>query len=318
MEGSAADLIDTHHKDYVQHVAYNYFGQRLACCSSDRTVKIFDKEEGSGWRLHLGCDFIAHRGAIWRVCWAHPEFGQLLATCGEDHVVHIWEEQSSYVVAEGADTMRWHQKATLSDSRRPVRDIEFAPNHLGLRLAAASQDGTVRIYDAVDVMNLEHWPVQGSFDTDVGEMGCLSLSWSKSAFDPPAICVGGHDGSVQLWREDEHGRWAKAADVHTDGSAGAVVDVDWAPNIGRSFNLLAIAKAGGGLHVCRLGRGDEMEVLECTALSLGGSRLPWRVQWNAAGTLLACSTDDGFVSFFKSGGDGWVCVSQVVSKTAQL
>jgi nucleoporin SEH1 len=38
--------------------------------------------------------------------------------------------------------------------------VEFAPRHLGLRLAAAGADGVVRVYEAVDVMNLSHWPLQ--------------------------------------------------------------------------------------------------------------------------------------------------------------
>jgi WD40 repeat protein len=90
--------------------------QRLATCSSDRTIKIWDQEdqsERSGqWksqptclakqvRLRAAprCDGMpgrpvaqAHNGSIWRVCWAHPEFGQVVASCSFDKTVKIWIE----------------------------------------------------------------------------------------------------------------------------------------------------------------------------------------------------------------------------------
>lgn len=36
---------------------------------------------------------------------------------------------------------RWTRKATLSENRIMVNDIQFAPRHLGLKLATASADG---------------------------------------------------------------------------------------------------------------------------------------------------------------------------------
>lgn len=36
---------------------------------------------------------------------------------------------------------RWMPAATLNDSKYGVVDVKFAPRHLGLRLASASEDG---------------------------------------------------------------------------------------------------------------------------------------------------------------------------------
>jgi len=38
-----------------------------------------------------------------------------------------------------------------------VTDLEFAPRHLGLKFAACSSEGVIRIYEAMDVMNLTSW-----------------------------------------------------------------------------------------------------------------------------------------------------------------
>ena len=55
---------------------------------------------------------------------------------------------------------KWVKKAELVDSRDSVHDIKFAPHHTGLKLATASADGIVRIYEATDVMNLTQWQLQ--------------------------------------------------------------------------------------------------------------------------------------------------------------
>ena len=60
---------------------YDYYGNRISTCSSDQTIKIWDKVEGEykntyGWK--------AHNGSIWGIEWAHPSFGQLIASCSSD------------------------------------------------------------------------------------------------------------------------------------------------------------------------------------------------------------------------------------------
>lgn len=64
-------------------------------------------------------------------------------------------------VNSGDDTRgRWQKKVQLSDSKKSVNDVKFSPRYLGLKLAAASADGIVRIYEASDVFSLNYWPMQ--------------------------------------------------------------------------------------------------------------------------------------------------------------
>ncbi|QQP34588.1 Nucleoporin SEH1-like, partial [Caligus rogercresseyi] len=69
------------HKDLIHDVAYDWYGRRLATCSSDQKVKIWDSDSGDGSCLPHGK---THSGSVWKVTWAHPEFGQILATCSFD------------------------------------------------------------------------------------------------------------------------------------------------------------------------------------------------------------------------------------------
>ena len=69
------------------------------------------------------------------------------------------------IVGTGDDENRgkWQKKAQLSDSKKSVNDVKFSPRHLGLKLATASADGILRIYEASDVFSLNYWPLQVLF-----------------------------------------------------------------------------------------------------------------------------------------------------------
>lgn len=86
---AGAASFETGHQDMVHDVQFDYYGRRLATCSSDRTVKIF---EVVGDRQTLLADLQGHEGPVWQVCWAHPKYGSLLASCSFDHRVIVWKE----------------------------------------------------------------------------------------------------------------------------------------------------------------------------------------------------------------------------------
>jgi protein transport protein SEC13 len=73
----------------VHDAQLDYYGRRLATCSSDRTIKIF---EISGDSRTPVADLRGHEGPVWQISWAHPKFGTLLASCSFDHKVIIWRE----------------------------------------------------------------------------------------------------------------------------------------------------------------------------------------------------------------------------------
>jgi nucleoporin SEH1 len=267
---------------------------------------------------------------------------------------------------------RWVSKATLSDARRSVSDVEFAPRHLGLRLASASADGIVRIYEAIDAMNLNHWKLEAEIEENTEEeagkgdghggqgnnyhsaggsenssfnenMGASCLSWCTGRFEPATLVVGYSSGRVSVIRYDDDKRsWLEM--IHLPGHATprgvprGVLDVSWAPNVGRSFHLIATCGKDNQLKVHRIQRGNRGGgsssgdangvsgsgsgsglIYEGRTEVLDESQATWRCQWNVTGTVLASSGDGGMVKLWKNDFQGrWKCVSQIVGDTTVM
>jgi len=311
------------HGDMVHDIAFDFYGRRLATCSSDQQIKICDIDEENGDPKESSVIKNAHQAAIWRLSWAHPEFGQLLASCSHDTSVHIWEEQESVTMRD--KETRWQKKAQLSDSKCSVRDVKFAPRHLGLKLASASADGFVRIYEATDVFTLNYWPLQDSFQVEKvtgsdrdSDLGLRCLSWNDSPFEPAKLVIGGYSRKAAIWTCDPNGSWQMECSLGEHTSA--VSDVAWAPNMGRSYHLIATADTSNTFKIHTIKRESGALSLESTQeLSvdddgLGRKGSVWRVAWNATGTVLSTSSDNA-VDLWRRNFDGeWERVQSMATQ----
>ncbi|KAF0874655.1 CE192 protein, partial [Crocuta crocuta] len=303
-----ARSIAADHKDLIHDVSFDFHGRRMATCSSDQSVKVWDKSENGDW--HCTASWKTHSGSVWRVTWAHPEFGQVLASCSFDRTAAVWEE----IVGESNDKLRgqshWVKRTTLVDSRTSVTDVKFAPKHMGLMLATCSADGIVRIYEAPDVMNLSQWSLQHEISC---KLSCSCISWnpSSSRAHSPMIAVGSDDSSpnamakVQIFEYNENTRkYAKAETLMT--VTDPVHDIAFAPNLGRSFHILAVATKDVRIFTFKPVRKEltssggptKFEIHIVAQFDNHNSQV-WRVSWNITGTVLASSGDDGCVRLWK-------------------
>ncbi|XP_076449849.1 nucleoporin SEH1-like [Babylonia areolata] len=306
-----AKSIAVDHKDLIHDVAYDFHGRHMATCSSDQTVKVWEQQQEDGtW--HCTASWKTHSGSVWRVSWAHPEFGQVLATCSFDRTAAVWEKE--------AGQNHWLKRTSLVDSRTSVTDVKFAPKHLGLQLATSSADGIIRIYEAVDVMNLSNWSLQHEFNCRIS---CSCMTWNPSSVHPPMIAMGSDDSNpssgakVGIYEySDVNRKWNKVESLST--ITDPVHDIYFAPNVGRSYHLLAIASKELSIISLKPLRKDP------TASSTGLSKFEirvvgmynnhdsqvWRVSWNVTGTILVSSGADGCVRIWKANYLGsWSCIS---------
>lgn len=371
---------ETDHQDYLLDICYDFHGKRLATCSADKVLKIWNKVNDE-WILN---QTLTDAGT--RVDWAHPEFGSIIASCSDQAII-IWEEMflstsntsntddsgpglpsssivnnmsSSYSsgarIAESSSSSssstassssstayiipgssgfgkKWKEAAKITQSKgsKSLVSIKFSPRHLGLQFAVCSDDGFVRIYRATDPTSLSAWTMEYEFETSSGSSkshstpGITCLSWNPSQLDRiNMIVIGTVVGSVMIWKLDHKKRkWVKLADLvenddikqksqkvigdigprkgtHLD-ELSIINEVSWAPNMGRSFHLIASASGNGTIKIWKLSFSfnDEVSIESFETETLKHGSEAWKVEWNVTGTVLATSGDDGKVKLWK-------------------
>ncbi|RIA97735.1 WD40-repeat-containing domain protein [Glomus cerebriforme] len=312
---------DSLHEDLIHDVAYDFYGKRFVTCSSDQKLKVWEfSQDTNNWELVDS--WKAHESSILKVAWAHPEFGQVIASCSFDRSIRIWEEQEHELKNSGK---RWLEKARLIESKGSVQDIAFAPNFLGLRLASIAADGVLRIFEALEVSNLAHWTLMDEVHVHVSRSSNppafkeaeenYCLSWCPSRYQSPMIVIGcGKENNARIFRCDQNNKWRPCEVL--DGHEDLVNDVDWAPNMGRSYHLIATASKDHRVRIYKLLSNKDGFKVELVA-DLNDHRTEvWKVKWNVTGTILSSAGDDGKVRLWKAGNkaeneEGFKCIGIV-------
>ncbi|KAA8916088.1 hypothetical protein TRICI_001739 [Trichomonascus ciferrii] len=286
---------------------------RLATCSSDQHIKVFDKTDNDEWESNDM--WKAHDSAVVKVTWASPEYGQVLASCSHDCSVRIFEEDSREPINSGK---RWKRRHIISDFKGPLYDLEFAPSHLGLKLASIGSDGVFRIHEALDPNSMNYWTAlveitMLSTPPKESLQSCFALSWCPSLFFKESIVVCVLDDAF-IYQKDSMGKFVRAAQLPEH--KGLIRDVAWAPSMGRGYQLIATASKDGYVRIFKVSQPSD-EASNHGFGPQGNLTIPelnvellsqfddhqgevWRVSWNLTGTVLASSGDDGKVRFWKS------------------
>ena len=278
----------TGHLDVIHDVCYDYHGKRLATCSSDRRIKIFDlvmptlnsstSANPTQPQWNKTADWTCHNGSIWKVDWAHPQFGQVLASCSFDRTVLIWEESSAPASVPPPSSIKsitntsnvplktWVKRAELYDSKDSVQDVRFGPKSRGVIIGTCSKDGHIRIYSAEDPFNLSHWRLLDEFESH--RYGCTRFSWNMNSRDIASMAVVGSDypegegksaSEVKIWAVGKNGsNWRVVAVLQ--GHEGEVNDVCWAANMGRSYHILATCSRDKTVRVWKVSGNFETEI----------------------------------------------------------
>lgn len=309
-------FVDTQHDDMVHDAQLDYYGCKLATCSSDRTIKIYDV---SGSEYAHTATIQGHEGPVWEVSWAHPKFGSVLASCSFDGTVLLHRER-----APGD----WILLSANRDSHESsVNSVSFAPHEYGLVVAAAGSDG----YVSVSTHNEDDtWSVDRFRDNS---LGVNAVSWapydsSTNNIDPASsegnhhrlrLVTGGCDDRIRFWIRDSDGKWQEdvdtvvgSGDCHTDW----VRDVAWAPSSLMNKSLVASCSEDGSVIVWE-GSSEKDVVMEPKMLHRFDAPV-WRLSWSITGNILAVSSGDGDVTLWKQMLDGdWKQISSVEDVVAK-
>jgi protein transport protein SEC13 len=287
----------------IQHDAVlDYYGRRLATCSSDALIQIFEVEGDS----HKLTETLRgpHDSAIFSLTWAHPKHGTILASSSYTGRVALHREQPAGT---------WTQIGDFALHSASVNSVSWAPHDAGCVLACASSDGNVSVLEFKDT-----GAVGGSIAPEQAmirahELGCNAISWGP-ALAPGALAsassaamqqqgplrrfvTGGSDCLVSLWTNSAPGQYTLLTSLsgHTDW----VRDVAWSPSV-LAKTYIASASQDKTVRIWALASGQDASVADnwkCTVLNF--ECVVWRVSWNLSGNVLAVSGGDNRISLWK-------------------
>lgn len=255
------------HQDQMLAVAYDFYGRRMATCSVDHTIKVFDKVCET-WQLNDS--WRAHEAPIVKVSWAGPKHAPVLASGSHDCTVKLWEESPEEPCLSGK---RWRRKHTISDFKGPVYDVAFCPASTSLKLAAIAGDGVLRIYEAIDSSNLGYWTAmveQSLLNRTVSRQlqSSFALSWSPTPSFSDWIAVSVLDDALVFECDKKSGKYSKVAEL--PGHMGLVRDIAWAPSFGRSHGLIATGCKDGNVRIFSI-KCSDVEPMSKKTRKIGGT-----------------------------------------------
>uniref|UniRef100_A0A915M8G1 Protein SEC13 homolog n=1 Tax=Meloidogyne javanica TaxID=6303 RepID=A0A915M8G1_MELJA len=230
---SLTSRVETGHRDIIHDAQMNYYGTRLATCSSDHLVKIFEIK-ANGQSLPIA-ELTGHDGPVWQVSWAPPKFDNVLASCSHDRKAIIWREVNGKWQKSGCNAISWaHAKRIKSvldktekiDPKRfvtggndrlvkiwRVRDVAWSPSDsLTSTIASCGVDGQVIIWRCSNLDSAED-PKWTSRLLRKYDDPLWHVSWSLCA---TVLAVSGADNKVNLFQERLPNQWIQISEPDED------------------------------------------------------------------------------------------------------
>ncbi len=174
----------------IIEIAWSPDGARVAACSDDKHIRIWDAAEGKLLKTLTG-----HKERVNTLAWS-PN-GKLIASGSNDNTIHIWDTASGQTISILEDHSDW------------VDCLTWSPD--GKMIASGSGDQTVRVWD------VGKGATRFVLDQHAGWVD--SIAWSPNG---KMIASAANDETILLWNA-ETGELLHALAEHSE----AVFSVKW-------------------------------------------------------------------------------------------
>lgn len=154
--------VETGHKDLIHDVAYDYFATRVATCSSDLTIKVFDLIGDADESSSIGIASLTGATAPTQSHITDSKFSAVNPNSSEVGEMNIalpagLGNSRKSGLALGASPLsstensanRWVLNNTWKAADASIVKLAWAQPEFGQILAAASLDRTVRIFEEI-------------------------------------------------------------------------------------------------------------------------------------------------------------------------
>ncbi|CAM1511589.1 Fc.00g091020.m01.CDS01 [Cosmosporella sp. VM-42] len=268
------------HKDLVQAVAFNTYGDRCATGSVDGKIRVFNRHKDGTWRL---CDtWTAHGGEILELQWLPATiYPNLIASLGIEGWFRLWAEDPSAAPGRRFCASRAAGGKPAFDTRSnkaPYRSFSMKHNeetrHTYLALLAT--DGRLTIlendqpeslseYATVDEFSVAPKPSRGEelafrVRFDPNPEPCYTALRAGVTSDSLGLVVAAMN-TVKVYRSRDVVTTSMGIQqtkkefylaVEIPGHRGLVRDVAWAPGNIRGYDIIATACQDGYARVFRV------------------------------------------------------------------
>ncbi|KAI4865451.1 WD domain-containing protein [Hypoxylon rubiginosum] len=278
-ESATFDIIQHGHKDLVQAIAFNAYGDRCATGSVDGKIRVFNRHQDGIWRL---CDnWKAHPGEILELQWLPPTiYPNLLASLGIEGRFRLWAEDPSAAPGRRFSSRDGNGKSVseLRSGRAPFRSFSVKHDEVTrcTYVALLSADGHLIVYEGEEPENLTDYAKFDDFQVcakpNRGEETCFKVRFDPNPepcytalragvpTDALSLVVSGLT-MVKIYRTRDtvtssFGAAARGREfylaIEIREHNHLVRDVAWAPGNYRGYDMVATACQDGFVRVFRI------------------------------------------------------------------
>ncbi|KAI0197980.1 WD40-repeat-containing domain protein [Astrocystis sublimbata] len=278
-EGSTTfDIIQHGHKDLVQAIAFNAYGDRCATGGVDGKIRVFNRHRDGVWRL---CDnWAAHAGEILELQWLPPTvYPNLLASLGIEGRFKLWAEDPSAAPGRRFSSRTGNGRAIseIRAGRYPFRSFSVKHDEVTrcTWFALLASDGHLSVFESEEPEMLSEYGKMDDFQA-CAKPGRGDETCFKVRFDPnPEPCYTAlragvpQDAlslvvsgllSVKIFRTrntvtSSFGAATRAREFYLAleiPHKHLVRDVAWAPGNYKGYDMVATACQDGFVRVFRI------------------------------------------------------------------